>query len=143
MTFAFGLASVWFINNKEFVDNSIMNEESEMKNSTIIYVQPRFVKTSDISYSRRSVSIYVSSNGQEVRSGNISSFDGNGLNRRIRQAKKIIEGKDGRFVLEFQDKREHHFEILQYVVDNSYDFIHAPTLELALEFEEVMTCKGG
>ena len=50
LTFAIGLAGVWFTNYKEYVDNSAIIEESEMTNSTIIYVQPRFIKTADVSH---------------------------------------------------------------------------------------------
>jgi hypothetical protein len=129
MTFTLGLASVMFFDNK-FLEDSKTIEKTELETTAVVTEQLKFKRISEMS-------------DQEILSGNFYSLNVKGMKRRIRQAKRIIERKNGRFILEFKDKQGHYYEILQHVIDDSYDFIRAPTLELALEFEEETRCKGG
>lgn len=56
---------------------------------------------------------------------------------KIERAKTIIERKGERIILEFEEDGKHYFEILRYSDgDRCIKFIHAPSLELALEFEK-------
>jgi hypothetical protein len=142
MTFTLGLASVMFFDNK-FLEDSKTIEKTELETTAVVTEQLKFKRISEMSDSKRLVVIYKTLDGQEILSGNFYSLNVKGMKRRIRQAKRIIERKNGRFILEFKDKQGHYYEILQHVIDDSYDFIRAPTLELALEFEEETRCKGG
>ena len=54
---------------------------------------------------------------------------------KINQAKRIVERNDERIILEFEENGNHYFEILRYRGGSCIKFIHAPSLELALEFE--------
>lgn len=56
---------------------------------------------------------------------------------KIERAKTIIERKGGRIILEFEENGKHYFEILRYSDgDRCIKFIHAPSLEIAFEFEK-------
>lgn len=84
---------------------------------------------------------YITNDGQHLSEGNECFFGknkktGKEFNKLINESKKTIERNTERVVLEFEGENGKYFKILYYNGGQCFDFIDAPNLELALEFEK-------
>lgn len=152
LTFTLGLSAVWFFGHLTYVPREIPIVSAE----TIDIPKP--AKSRFSPYARGCGNIYVQSyetdDGQFVAEG-LTGFRSKNLARReflktVRSATAIVQrvrdarnhlGKRGeRAVLRGKDKEtgEGFVEILWYDGDDTVRFISAPSLELALEFEQYL-----
>jgi hypothetical protein len=97
---------------------------------------------------------YQTEDGQDLREGVAAALDKKGdvLEKRLKDAKRVIQIRR-----DYRDSRDHitaeriilenqsyycgekSFWIITYEYDDAYSFIDAPSLELALEFEQFLT----
>ena len=149
ITLLIGLTGVWSLNLFLGQEDWWINESKELRKQV-----PALQSISDIDILPKHrftetfrackpgyVQGYVTEDGQEVTEGNnrcnLGDNDATGIefNQTINRASKVVDWKEERVVLEFQHEGNKYVEILRYSGGSCINFIHAPTLELALEFE--------
>ncbi|MDQ3061732.1 MAG: hypothetical protein M3R14_02565 [Acidobacteriota bacterium] len=125
MTFALGLASVWFLNNLK------TNDEAEIKDTMVISIapkQPRFTESfrgCGMGY----VQGYITNDGIELTEGNLS------CEKPRKRGKQIIKSDSERIISKIEIEDKTYYEI--YQLKNKH-CINSPTIELGLELENYL-----
>ncbi len=150
LTLLLGVLGVWFLdllpklNNSEITELTILlNEVPAVESISDVEKLPRHRFTETFRACKPGyIQGYVTDQGQEVTEGNNccnlgdSNASENRFNEAISNASKIFERKGERAVLDLQDETGTSVEILHYGGGTCISFIHAPSLDLALEFEK-------
>lgn len=131
LTFALGLASVWFSTQVKLTDN--YNNALDLVNATIINIAPktafpRFMPTGrgcGLGYTQD----YKTNDGQNLSEGNA------GCEKPRRGDKRIVQSDGERIISKIETEDKTYFEIYQL---ESGHCINSPTVELGLELENFL-----